>query len=122
MYNDSSKFSGQVAMTLRNLGKSSLSHRTALASIWTRISALAQFQVIINTPRQLKMPPAKRRKTRATVEAVDNAAPPSTDKADDVPPAQAPTQDSTTDKNLATSSTSDAAARAKERLERFKAL
>lgn len=64
------------------------------------------------------MPPAKKRKTRATVDPPEDTAPASADTIEKESPA---TKEPVNEK-AAASSTSDAATKAKERLERFKAL
>lgn len=67
------------------------------------------------------MPPAKKRKTRATVEPAIDAAPTSAYVAESEVPEQVPAEVEKAPEQP-TSSTSDAAAKAKARLERFKAL
>jgi len=68
------------------------------------------------------MPPAKKRKTRATVEPVADAEPASIPAAESKQVAQEPSEDKPVEEKPVASSTTDAAAKAKERLERFKAL
>jgi pre-mRNA-splicing factor SYF2 len=68
------------------------------------------------------MPPAKKRKTRATVEPVADAAPASIPAAESKQGAQEPSGDKPVEEKPVASSTTDAAVKAKERLERFKAL
>lgn len=67
------------------------------------------------------MPPAKKRKTRATVEPAIDAAPTSAYVVESEVPEQVPAEVEKAPEQP-TSSTSDAAAKAKARLERFKAL
>lgn len=67
------------------------------------------------------MPPAKKRKTRATVEPAIDAAPTSASVVESEVPEQVPAEVEKAPEQP-TSSTSDAAAKAKARLERFKAL
>jgi pre-mRNA-splicing factor SYF2 len=73
------------------------------------------------------MPPAKKRKTRATEEPAEDIAPTAANASETEQPPQEPTKDTPTETTASasassTSDTSDAAAKAKERLERFKAL
>jgi pre-mRNA-splicing factor SYF2 len=67
------------------------------------------------------MPPSKKRKTRATAEPATDAATASADTVESQQPGEAQEKDSSVPE-APVSSTTDAAARAKERFERFKAL
>lgn len=69
------------------------------------------------------MPPAKKRKTRATTSTEDHNVPVATTTMDtEAPASKETTQEKPIEAESAVLSTSDAAARAKERMERFKAL
>lgn len=68
------------------------------------------------------MPPSKKRKTRATTDTANDEVPTNVTGVETQQAAQEPTKEMVSTRKEATSSTTDAAAKAKERLERFKAL
>lgn len=68
------------------------------------------------------MPPSKKRKTRATAEAASDAATASAETVESQQPGEEQGKESPIPEQVPASSTPDAAAKAKERLERFKAL
>jgi pre-mRNA-splicing factor SYF2 len=79
-----------------------------------------QFNII--RPLRFNMPPAKKRKTRATVDSAEDISPAPAKAVEDEQPAQVPATDGPIADKSVGPSTQDAVAKARERLERFKVL